>query len=197
MPKTDCLAISSQSLVKDVDWPSWDLDFLCSFISDIFWSSSASWLHTFWIEWIIVGLLEACIWVSFMCFCWTIRIYLRLYISLLWNLGRLACKLYEHLRQEAAAVKIQKNLRRFVARKSYLTLRSSAIALQTGLRTMTARNEFRFRKQTKATIIIQVASLSKLNICYTWCVGAGQITYNLKVKFLQSQFIPLISTNYS
>ncbi|KAJ8649902.1 hypothetical protein MRB53_002925 [Persea americana] len=72
----------------------------------------------------------------------------------LWR-GRLACKLYEHLRREAAAVKIQKNLRGFVARKSYLTLRSSAIALQTGLRTMTARNEFRFRKQTKAAIIIQ------------------------------------------
>lgn len=71
--------------------------------------------------------------------------------------GRLARKLYEHMRREAAAVKIQKNERRYFARKSYTTLRSSAIALQTGLRAMTARDEFRFRKRTKAAIIIQVS----------------------------------------
>ncbi|KAG6509002.1 hypothetical protein ZIOFF_034385 [Zingiber officinale] len=69
--------------------------------------------------------------------------------------GRLACKLYEHMRREAAAVKIQKNLRRYFARKSFLLLRSSAIALQIGLRAMTARNDFRFKKQTKASIHIQ------------------------------------------
>ncbi|CAL5360325.1 unnamed protein product [Camellia sinensis] len=69
--------------------------------------------------------------------------------------GMLACKLYEQLRQEAAALKIQKHFRRYIARKSYLTVRSSAITLQTGLRAMTACNEFRFRKQTKAAIIIQ------------------------------------------
>ncbi|KAK9281631.1 hypothetical protein L1049_004534 [Liquidambar formosana] len=69
--------------------------------------------------------------------------------------GKIACKLYEQLRREAAALKIQKTFRRYVARKSYLTIRSSAITLQTGLRAMTARNEFRLRKQTKAAIIIQ------------------------------------------
>ncbi|MBA0806810.1 hypothetical protein Gohar_022660 [Gossypium harknessii] len=69
----------------------------------------------------------------------------------------LACKLYEQLRREAAALKIQKNFRRHIARESYLTVRQSAITLQTGLRAMTARNEFRFRKQTKAAIIIQAA----------------------------------------
>ncbi|GFS43442.1 myosin family protein with Dil [Actinidia rufa] len=71
--------------------------------------------------------------------------------------GMLACKLYEQLRQEAAALKIQKYFLRYVARKSYLTARSSAIRLQTGLRAMTARNEYRFRKQTKAAITIQAA----------------------------------------
>ncbi|MBA0719345.1 hypothetical protein Golax_007037, partial [Gossypium laxum] len=71
--------------------------------------------------------------------------------------GILACKLYEQLRREAAALKIQKNFRRHIARESYLTVRQSAITLQTGLRAMTARNEFRFRKQTKAAIIIQAA----------------------------------------
>ncbi|GFY98486.1 myosin family protein with Dil [Actinidia rufa] len=69
--------------------------------------------------------------------------------------GMLACKLYEQLRQEAAALKIQKYFLRYVARKSYSTARSSAITLQTGLRAMTARNEYRFRKQTKAAITIQ------------------------------------------
>ncbi|KAB5552541.1 hypothetical protein DKX38_009852 [Salix brachista] len=72
--------------------------------------------------------------------------------------GVSARKLYEGLRQEAAASKIQKNFRRYTARKAYLTLCLSAISLQTGLRAMTARNVFRFRKQTKAAIIIQVPS---------------------------------------
>uniref|UniRef100_A0A804ICQ5 Uncharacterized protein n=1 Tax=Musa acuminata subsp. malaccensis TaxID=214687 RepID=A0A804ICQ5_MUSAM len=77
------------------------------------------------------------------------------YLQSLWR-GRLACKLYECIRREAAAVKIQKNLRRYFARKSYTALRMSAITLQTGSRAMIARNDFRLRKQTKASICIQV-----------------------------------------
>nr|GMD55737.1 myosin-17-like [Ipomoea batatas] len=69
----------------------------------------------------------------------------------------LACKLYEQLRREAAAIKIQKSFRCFVAWKSYSTLRHSAITLQTGMRAMVARDEFRFRKQTKASIKIQAS----------------------------------------
>ncbi|KAF9612572.1 hypothetical protein IFM89_002168 [Coptis chinensis] len=69
--------------------------------------------------------------------------------------GKVACKLYEKLRREAAAVKIQKNFHRYIARRSYLRLRSSAVTLQTGLRAMVARNQFRFRKQTKYSIVIQ------------------------------------------
>ncbi|XP_042508452.1 myosin-17-like isoform X2 [Macadamia integrifolia] len=69
--------------------------------------------------------------------------------------GKLTRKLYEHLRREAAAVKIEKIFRQYVARKSYKALQLSAITLQTGLRAMAARNGFTFRKQTKATIIIQ------------------------------------------
>lgn len=72
------------------------------------------------------------------------------------NVGRLACKLFEHMRREAAAVKIQKNLHCYFARKSYATLQCAAITLQTGLRAMTACNEFRFKKQTKAAVCIQV-----------------------------------------
>lgn len=66
-----------------------------------------------------------------------------------------ACKQFEQLRREAAAVMIQKDFRCFVASKSYITLRASAVILQTGLRAMTARDEFRHRKQTKAAIYIQ------------------------------------------
>lgn len=44
----------------------------------------------------------------------------------------------------------------------------SAIKLQTGLRAMTARNEFRLRKKTKAAIIIQVSSLFSDMIFYIY-----------------------------
>lgn len=70
--------------------------------------------------------------------------------------GTLARKLYECMRREAAAVKIQKNMRRHRARESYLQLQAAAITLQTGLRAMSARKEFRFRKETKAAVYIQV-----------------------------------------
>lgn len=43
-----------------------------------------------------------------------------------------------------------------LARKVYIELCSSAVSIQTGMRGMTARNELRFRRQTKAAIIIQV-----------------------------------------
>ncbi|KAK3165261.1 hypothetical protein QOZ80_1AG0030990 [Eleusine coracana subsp. coracana] len=69
--------------------------------------------------------------------------------------ARLACKLYEFLRQQEAALKIQKNTRWFFAWKTYCQQRSAAITLQTGLRAMAARNEFNFRKQNKASIHIQ------------------------------------------
>lgn len=71
--------------------------------------------------------------------------------------GRLACKLYESMKREAGAVKIQKNIRRYQARKGYSKLRVSGLVLQTGLRAMAARKEFRFRKRTKAAMIMQVA----------------------------------------
>eukprot|EP01018_Ginkgo_biloba_P004121 Gb_41099 [translate_table: standard] len=69
--------------------------------------------------------------------------------------SKLACKLYQQMKREAAAVKIQKHARRHQAWKAYTQLRSSAIVVQAALRAMASRNEFRFRKQTKAAIIIQ------------------------------------------
>lgn len=72
----------------------------------------------------------------------------------LWR-GKLARKLYEHMKREAAAIQIQKHLRGYQARKTYVKLRLSAILVQTGFRAMAARNEYRFRRQSKAAIVIQ------------------------------------------
>ena len=59
------------------------------------------------------------------------------------------------MRKEVACRTIQKDLRTYLARKAYNRLCSSAISIQTGMRVMGACNELHFRKQTKATIIIQ------------------------------------------
>lgn len=60
------------------------------------------------------------------------------------------------MKREAAAVKIQKNTRKYQARSTYNRLHISVLVLQTGLRAMAARKEFRFKRQTKAATIIQV-----------------------------------------
>lgn len=92
--------------------------------------------------------------------------YVNITLFLFCSIAMTACKLYEQLRREAAAIRIQKNFRCYTAQQSYLTLKDSAVLLQTGMRAMTARNEFRFRKQTKAAIKIQV--LLWLPILHKW-----------------------------
>ncbi|KAL3849947.1 hypothetical protein ACJIZ3_011829 [Penstemon smallii] len=69
--------------------------------------------------------------------------------------GRLACKLYDNLKKEAASIKIQTNLRGHLARNNYTKLKYSVVVLQIGMRAMAAHKEFRYRKQTKAATIIQ------------------------------------------
>jgi len=71
-------------------------------------------------------------------------------------LGRLSCKQYDNMRREAAAIKVQKNQRRHQARRSYKLQYASVLVVQTALRAMAARNEFRFKKQSKAAVTIQV-----------------------------------------
>lgn len=44
-----------------------------------------------------------------------------------------------------------------LAKKAYQELCSSAVLIQTGMRGMAARNELRFRWQTRAAIVIQVS----------------------------------------
>ncbi|RLN04175.1 myosin-11-like [Panicum miliaceum] len=75
-------------------------------------------------------------------------------VQAIWR-GRLACKLYDNLRREAAAIKVQKNQRRHQARRSYKLQYASVLVVQTALRVMAARNEFRFKKQSKAAVTIQ------------------------------------------
>lgn len=79
--------------------------------------------------------------------------------------ARLAKKLFEHMRRDAASIRIQKHMRTHSARKAYLEVYESAIVIQTGLRAMAARNEHRFRRETKASIIIQVCTIMPIMIC--------------------------------
>jgi len=73
------------------------------------------------------------------------------------NAGQLARRRYECMRREAASIKLQKDFRMYVSRKAYTTKYASSICIQTGMRGMAARNDLRFRRRTKAAIIIQVS----------------------------------------
>ncbi|KAL6861303.1 hypothetical protein ACP4OV_017003 [Aristida adscensionis] len=75
-------------------------------------------------------------------------------LQAIWR-GRLACKLYDSLRREAAAIKVQKNQRRHQARRSYKLQIGSVLVIQTALRAMAARNEFRFKKKSTAAVKVQ------------------------------------------
>lgn len=66
------------------------------------------------------------------------------------------------MRQEAASIRIQKHARAHAARKSYTKSREAATVIQTGMRTMSARNEYRWRRQNKAATIIQVVYMHRL-----------------------------------
>ncbi|KAI5424027.1 hypothetical protein KIW84_030299 [Lathyrus oleraceus] len=77
-----------------------------------------------------------------------------IYVQSLWR-GRLACKLYQNMRREDAAVKIQKHVRRYESRKAYSKLHASVLTLQTALRAIAARKDFTYKKKTKAATIIQ------------------------------------------
>ncbi|XP_024993286.1 myosin-12-like isoform X1 [Cynara cardunculus var. scolymus] len=69
--------------------------------------------------------------------------------------ARLARKLYDYLRKEAASIRIQKHTRGGAARISYKLLQGAAISIQTGFRAMAARDEYRRRRRNKAATIVQ------------------------------------------
>lgn len=67
------------------------------------------------------------------------------------------------MKREAACLKIQTNLRGHLEKKKYTTLKLNVIILQAGLRGMAARKEFRYRRQTEASIVIQVGIICLLS----------------------------------
>ncbi|CAI9103295.1 OLC1v1001751C1 [Oldenlandia corymbosa var. corymbosa] len=69
--------------------------------------------------------------------------------------ARLARRLYDCMRKEAASINIQKHVRADAARKTYTKLKAAAIVIQTGMRAMAARNEYRQRRRNKAATILQ------------------------------------------
>lgn len=70
--------------------------------------------------------------------------------------GQLARILFENMRREASSLKIQTALRMYLARKAYKNVRTSAVSIQAAMRGMVARNDLRFKRQTRAAILIQV-----------------------------------------
>lgn len=66
------------------------------------------------------------------------------------------------MKREAASIRIQKHARALAARRTYTKLQGAAVVIQTGLRAMAARNEFRHRKQNKGATIIQVLNFKKI-----------------------------------
>jgi len=91
--------------------------------------------------------------------------YLKLTNNVINPAARLARKLFEYMRRDAASIRIQKHARGHSARKAYRQVYESAIVIQTGIQAMAARNEHRFRRETKASIIIQVRSAMVIMIC--------------------------------
>lgn len=82
---------------------------------------------------------------------------LRMLIKSLFHvLANIARKISRYMKREEAAIKIQKNLRRQIAKKDYGRTKSSALTLQSGVRTMAARHEFRHKLKTRAATKIQV-----------------------------------------
>lgn len=73
-----------------------------------------------------------------------------------WLLGRLACKKFEQLKRTAAAIKIEKHVRKWRKWVAYTRLRVSVLAVQTCLRAIEGRKRYRYRKETNAAIKIQV-----------------------------------------
>ncbi|CAI5465851.1 unnamed protein product [Closterium sp. Yama58-4] len=62
---------------------------------------------------------------------------------------------YESIRRNAAAVRVQKHVRRFVAQSKYRRTRQAAVVLQAGARGMAARKEARQRRENRAAVKIQ------------------------------------------
>ncbi|KAL0459433.1 UNVERIFIED_CONTAM: Myosin-9 [Sesamum latifolium] len=86
------------------------------------------------------------------------------------------------LKREAASLKIQTNLRGYLARNNYSQLKHSVVVLQTGMRAMAAHGQFRYRKQTKAATIIQ-----RFFILQETCMGINLDTMQMEGKVARKE----------
>ncbi|KAF8042929.1 hypothetical protein BT93_A1303 [Corymbia citriodora subsp. variegata] len=77
-----------------------------------------------------------------------------IHIQSFWR-GKLAGKLYEHMKRENAATKVQTVFRGYSSRNAYSKMKVIAITVQALIRATVACNEFEHRKQTKAATTIQ------------------------------------------
>ncbi|KAL7582247.1 hypothetical protein Lser_V15G41794 [Lactuca serriola] len=68
---------------------------------------------------------------------------------------KLACNLYQHMKNNAATLKIQTFYRRHLSMKTYNKLKLSVVLFQARLRSMVASKHLRFRKQSKAATRLQ------------------------------------------
>ncbi|KVI08151.1 Dil domain-containing protein, partial [Cynara cardunculus var. scolymus] len=69
--------------------------------------------------------------------------------------GHIGRHRFECRKRDVASLRLQKDGRMFLKRKSYKLLYSSAIKIQSGMRGLAARNTFRFKKQEAAAVIMQ------------------------------------------
>ncbi|KAH9805030.1 Myosin-15 [Citrus sinensis] len=72
--------------------------------------------------------------------------------------GCLARKLYGVKRETAAAISLQKYVRRWLSRHAFLKLSLAAIVIQSNIRGFSIRERFLHRKRHKAATVIQVAN---------------------------------------
>lgn len=96
------------------------------------------------------------------------------------------------MRREAASIHIQKHVRAHKSRRNYKNLQAAAIVIQTGLRALAARNEYRYRRRTKAANNIQV-TLSKWNKSGLQCFKANNswiysLMTDISFFFLQTEW---------
>ncbi|KAK1394831.1 hypothetical protein POM88_013887 [Heracleum sosnowskyi] len=68
---------------------------------------------------------------------------------------RLAHQMYERRKREVACVRIQKEIRGSLSRRSYKKMQLSAIHIQAGMRGMSTRQDFYVKRKHNAATVIQ------------------------------------------
>lgn len=75
---------------------------------------------------------------------------------------QIAHQMYERRKREVACVRIQKEIRANLSRRSYKKMQLSAIHIQAGMRGMSDRHDFFIKREHNAATVIQVIACIKL-----------------------------------